>query len=224
MSKVTLLHTWIKDPELARLQKALSDGDNYVVWSLNREFRYLLHNIARVYDLRSLSYRNLDDAKTARRSEYAYEPCKWCIKDGVDRNKCKTRGSKTWLANNFLVITPTQDAMHKFIAQLESRYGASHNITKGLRNDDAPKFSISDEFSKEVKLHLPIIIGTPKDNPTKPFLSAEAKKVHNENITKELFEEINRSNIDTKESILSLLKSYNKDRPKVNVKDGEIYD
>lgn len=49
MDRVDLLHKWLDNSELLRLRTTISNGDNYVLHSLNKEFKYLLHNIACVY-------------------------------------------------------------------------------------------------------------------------------------------------------------------------------
>ena len=216
MNKLEVLTKWQTNAELVRLRTAIADGDNYVLCSLNKEFKYLLHNIAAVYNLPSLSYLNTVDAKTKSDEIVTRYPCKWCIKDGVELGKCGSCGSKRWNCNNFIVITPTQSSMDRFIDQLRDRFGSSHNVSKGLRNDSSPKFRISSEFAEKVKLYIPIIIGKPKDNPIGPFKSEveiAAEKDHiktqlklkmNE-IEMRLLSKIDKSDLKECESILNSL-------------------
>lgn len=161
MSQVNLLEKYQNDPELSRLKETLMLGNNYVVWSLNREFRYLLHIIAKAYQLPSMSYINRSDGKVKVRCIVSNNPCYLCQHGHCNEpGICRYCKSKHWTCNNFLVITPNQMAMDHFIETLKNSQGTNHNVVKGIRNDKAKKFIIEADFNSNVKLILPLTIGT----------------------------------------------------------------
>lgn len=172
MDRVQLLRRWHSSPELQSLISALEAGDNYVLNSLNKEFKYLLHCIASVYNIPSMSYLNTKDAVTRQKTRPALDLCKWCRKDGIEMGTCHSCKSKCYNENNFIVITVDQKNMDNFIDQLKSQFGSSPNVYKGLRN--GRKFICNEQFKTLVKQLVPITIAQPKDNPIGPFKS-EAK-------------------------------------------------
>ncbi|AYV78940.1 MAG: hypothetical protein Edafosvirus54_5, partial [Edafosvirus sp.] len=99
--------------------------------------------------------------------------------------------------------------MEQFIDRLRSRYGNGHNVTKGLRKKYSVKFDCSETFIAEVKLNIPIVVGTPKINPISPFEEDNEKYIlektkvepvkserQNDNIKNELLMEIEKCNSD----------------------------